>query len=406
MSTDATLPTANELLLARFLQHADHGLRRLTIEIGGEQVTLWLRQGRLRESCTCGVERCDHVAVVLPFLVEGAAQSSPSEVRVRSSMRPPANDEASLPLPVAFEELCLATARAGVATPDSPSIKEALVQLLAAAPEPVPLSLARWVGRFLGSLSVGDAGELSRLLDGALSWVEELRVGEASFAASANRRAWLGPMDAGNAASSMDSLAEVTLVEVAREWISGLDRAAIERRYLVELVSGEVFAEWRRRGETEISVGPCPRVAHVAFAELETAMRPRRARLLQYTISPKVPEAPWQRVVSLAHTEIATLRERYAADVRASPAFAEPFTIFAPASIDVAGCCLVDTTGERLTLRSAPTISTMDSLLAATRGAEIVCVLGRLLSRASGLILQPLSAVVRSGDWLELRRLT
>jgi hypothetical protein len=111
-------------------------------------------------------------------------------------------------------------------------------------------------------------------------------------------------------------------------------------------------------------------------------------------------------VVSLAHTEIATLRERYAADVRASPAFAEPFTIFAPASVDVSGCALVDTTGERLTLRTAPTISTMDSLLAATRGAEIVCVLGRLLSRASGLILQPLSAVVRSGDWLELRRLT
>jgi hypothetical protein len=136
-------------------------------------------------------------------------------------------------------------------------------------------------------------------------------------------------------------------------------------------------------------------------------MRPRRARLLQYTISVQVPDAPWQRVVSLAHTQIATLRERCAADLRASPAFAEPFAIFAPAQIDVAGCALVDTAGERLTLRTAPTISTMDSLLAATRGSsEIVCVLGRLLSRAPGLILQPLSAVVRSGDWLELRRLT
>jgi hypothetical protein len=406
MSGESTVPTANELVLARFLQHADHGLRRLTIEIGGEQVTLWLRQGRLRESCTCGLERCEHVAVVLQFLVEGAAQSSPAEVRVRSSMRPLASSEASLPLPAAFEALCLATARAGVATPDSPSIKDALVQLLAAAPDPVPLSLARWVGRFMGSLSVGDAGELSRLLDGALSWVDELRAGDTSFVASANRRAWLGPVEGGNAVASTDSLAEVTLVEVAREWISGLDRAAIERRYLVELVSGEVFTEWRRRGDTDISVGPCPRLAQVAFAELETAMRPRRARLLQYTISPEVSEAPWQRVISLAHTEISTLRELYAADLRASPAFAEPFAIFAPAQVDLSGCALTDTRGERLTLRTAPTISTMDALLAATRGADIVCVLGRLLARASGLILQPLSAVVRSTERLELRRLT
>jgi len=406
MSGEPTVPSANEQLLARFLQHADSGLHRLTIEIGGEQVTVWLRQGRLRESCTCGLERCDHVAVVLQFLAEGAAQLSPTEVRVRSSLRPPVNDEAALPLPAAFEELCLATARAGVSTPDSPTIKQALVQLLAAAPKPVPLSLARWVGRFMGALSVGDAGELSRLLDGAMSWVDELRRGDASFAASANRRAWLGPVDAGNSLAATDSLAEVTLLEVAREWISGLDRAAIERRYLVELVSGEVFTEERRRGETEISVGPCPRVAHVAFAELETAMRPRRARLLQYTITPLVTEAPWQRVVSLAHTEIAGLRERYAADLRASPALAEPFAIFAPAEVDVAAGALTDTRGEHLTLRTSPTMSTMDALLAATRGADVVCVLGRLLGRAPGLILQPLSAVVRSGDWLELRRLT
>jgi hypothetical protein len=48
----------------------------------------------------------------------------------------------------------------------------------------------------------------------------------------------------------------------------------------------------------------------------------------------------------------------------------------------------------------------MDALLAATRGADIVCVLGRLLARSSGLILQPLSAVVRNEEGLELRRLT
>lgn len=399
-------PSSHEQLLARFLQHAESGLRRLTIELGGEQVTVWLRQGRVRESCTCGIERCEHIAVVLQFLAEGAAGSSPSDVRVRSSMRPPAGEPVVLPLADAFEELCLATARAGVGAPDSPSIKQALEQVVAAAPSPVPLSLARWVGRFMGALSVGDVGDISRLLDGALQWVEELRSDGVSFAASESRRAWLGPLDTGNSYAAIDSLAEVTLLEVAREWISGLDRAAIERRYLVELVSGEVFSEERRRGELEISVGPCPRIAHVAFAELESAPRPRRVRLLQYTITLQVPEAPWQRVVSLAHTEIESLRAHFTTALRDSPALAEPFAIFAPARIDVAENALVDTHGERLPLRTAPTASMMDALLAATRGADVVCVLGRMLGRAPGLILHPLSAVVRSGDWLELRRIT
>jgi hypothetical protein len=398
-------PLTQELLLARFLQHAESGLRRLNIEIGGEQVTVWLRHGRVRESCTCGAERCEHVALVLQFLVEGAAASSPGEVRVRSSMRPPAGDSLS-PLAAAFEELCLATARAGIATPDSPSIKQALAQLREAAPDPVPLSLARWIGRFMESLAAGEVGELSRLLDGALQWGEELRNDGVSFAALANRRAWLGPLDAASAGPALDSLAEVTLLEVAREWISGLDRAAIERRYLLDLVGGEIYSEERRRGELEISLGPCPRLAQVAFAELETATRPRRARLLQYPLSVQVPEAPLQRVVSLAQTEIVGLRERYSADLRASPALAEPFAIFAPADIDAASGLLSDPRGERLALRNEAGLPSMESLLAATRGSDVVCVLGRLLGRAAGLALHPLSAVVRSGDWLELRRIT
>jgi hypothetical protein len=406
VSDDALPPTPNEQLLARFLQHAESGLRRLTLEIAGEQVTLWLRHGRLRESCTCGGERCEHVSVVLQFLAEGAAGNTPGEVRVRSSMRPPSHDQALEPLMSAFEELCLATARAGIAAPDSPSIQQALEQLLSAAPQPVPLSLARWVGRFNVCLGAGDVGELARLLDGALQWVEELRSDQVGFSATARRRAWLGPLDAGSGQAAVDSLADVTLLEVAREWVSGLDRAAIERRYLLELVGGEVFTEERRRGELEISVGPCPRLAHVAFAELETATRPRRARLLQYTISTQIHEAPWQRVVSLAHDELSTIRERYAADLRASPGLAEPFAIFAPAQLDIAGSALTDKRGERLTLRTAPSLSTMESLLAATRGADVVCVLGRLLGRTSGLIMHPLSAIVRRGDWLELRRVT
>ena len=187
----------------------------------------------------------------------------------------------------------------GVSTPDSPTIKQALVQLLAAAPKPVPLSLARWVGRFMGALSVGDAAD--RVAPAGRCDVVGRRAAprrRASCAGTPSARV-AGPVDAGNSQAATDSLAEVTLLEVAREWITGLDRAAIERRYLVELVSGEVFTEERRRAEIEVSVGPCPRLAHVAFAELETAMRPRRARLLQYTITPRcqgrLPGSAWCR---------------------------------------------------------------------------------------------------------------
>jgi hypothetical protein len=388
----------HEALLARFLQHADSGLRRMNLEIAGEQVTLFTRDGRLRELCTCGVERCEHVAVVLRFLAEGAAQASPNEVRVRSSVRPPPPEAEKVALAAAFEELCVACARAGIEARDSPSIKQALEQLLQAAPEPVPLSLARWIGRFRDALSFGELGELSRLLDGALNFAEQLR--EDAFSALEQRRAWLDEADGG------DALSEVTLVEVAREWITGLDRASIERRYLIELVSGQVYSEERRRNEATVSVGPCPRLAQVAFAEVDSATRPPRAKLLQYTVSLQVPEAPWQRVVSLAETELGVLRERFAADLRASPALAEPFAIFAPAQIEIAANALTDSRGERLALRSDPNLSGIDALLAATRGADVVCVLGRLLGRASGLLMKPLSVVVRSGDWLELRRVT
>ncbi|MET0285391.1 MAG: hypothetical protein ABW352_13005 [Polyangiales bacterium] len=388
----------HEALLARFLQHADSGLRRMNLEIANEQVTLFTRDGRLRELCTCGVERCEHIAVVLRFLAEGAAQASPNEVRIRSSVRPPPPEAEQVALATAFEELCVACARAGIEARDSPSIKQALEQLLQAAPDPVPLSLARWVGRFRDAISFGELGELARLLDGALHFAEQLR--EGAFSALEQRRAWLDEVDGG------DALSEVALLEVAREWITGLDRASIERRYLIELVSGQVYSEERRRNEATVSVGPCPRLAQVAFAEVDSATRPPRAKLLQYTVSLQVPEAPWQRVVSLAETELSVLRERFAADLRASPALAEPFAIFAPAQLEIAANALADSQGERLALRSDPNLSGIDALLAATRGADVVCVLGRLLGRASGLLMKPLSVVVRNGDWLELRRVT
>jgi hypothetical protein len=145
----------------------------------------------------------------------------------------------------------------------------------------------------------------------------------------------------------------------------------------------------------------------VAFAELEPATRPPRARLLQYTLSVQLTEAPWQRVVQLAHTEIAALRDLYVSDLRACPGLAEPFAIFAPTDVeqDPDGM-LRDARGERLAVRGDAGTPSLDALLAASRGGDLVCVLGRVLGHASGIMLQPLSVIVRRGAWLELRRVT
>lgn len=383
-------------LSARLLQHADAKLRRVSCEVAGEQVLFWLRGEGLHESCTCGRDGCEHLRAALRFLSGASAPSLDARTRMSSSPPAPVGDSA---LATALEELCLATARAGIRNADSPSIQRALRELLAAS-EPTPLPLARWVGRLGEALATKEVGETARLFAGALAWVDQLRANDSSEAARAQRAAWLDEREG----LAGESLADVTLLEVAREWVAGTTRAQIERRYLVELSAGDVFVEERRRGELDVSVGPCPRLASVAFAELTSATRPPRARLLQYTITVQVPETALARVVVVAESEVAALRDRYVVDVRAAPALAEPFVIFAPAAFErgLRGA-LYDGQGERIEL-AEPLGG--EALNTALRDGELVVVLGRLLGRDGGLALLPLSAIVRRGAWLELSRIT
>ena len=65
-------------LAAHFARHADAGVRRVTLDIGGEQVSLFTRQARLRALCTCGQDGCEHL------LLLGATQ----DVVVESGIRP------------------------------------------------------------------------------------------------------------------------------------------------------------------------------------------------------------------------------------------------------------------------------------------------------------------------------
>ena len=398
-------PSARDALAARLLEHTTRGIDRLSVEVAGEHVTLWLRQGRLRESCTCGSEGCEHVAAALAFLLQDEPLARSGELSLRAPARAASlADAASLgAIADALDELCLATVRAGLAVPESPSLRQALEQLLAAVPSPTPRAVARWVGRFRAALVAGDLGETARLLDGAAQWRDMLRAQDDTTAAVEARRAWLGTVDP----SGASALADVTLLEVAREWVAGLDRAALERRYLLDLTSGDTYVEQRLRGETAISVGSCPRLAHVAFAEIEPGLQPPGVRLLQYTLSLPSGEASWQRVVQLAQTEVATVRELFTAALARSPALAEPFVVFAPHQRDAGpDGALRDQRGERIALDDEHGGLAVDELSTVTAGAELMCVLGRLLGRPTGLALRPLSVIVRRGAWLELRRVT
>lgn len=403
MSSDAALRDA---LTARLSPDPETGVARASLSIAGEQVTLWVRNGQLRETCTCGGENCEHVRTALVFLV-GEVGASLSETPFRAlSLRPftQSVEVASLsPLADALDELCLATVRSGLGNPEAPALKQAMEQLTRSAPQPVPPALGRFLGRFRAALASGEGGEVARLLDGASRLGDLLRKGGTTTADAERRRAWLGAAEP----AGVSALAEATLLEVGREWVAGLDRAALERRYLVDLTSGDLLVEQRARSEAEASVGPCPRLVHVAYADVEPGQRPPRVRLLQYTVAIPQAEAAFPRLVQLAIADVATLRAQFTAAHVECPGLAEPVALFAPSELEPGPeGSLRDAQGERLLLDDEQGGPGADALRAAIGSADLVCVLGRLLGRAAGLALRPLSVVVRRGAWLELHRVT
>jgi hypothetical protein len=387
-------------LAARFARHADAGMKRITLEIGGEQVSLFQRQGRLRALCTCGQESCEHLTTALTFLGERA--SLLPETRGRTTLRTPAPAGPDMvAIAQAFDELCLAVARAGTSMPDSPSIRAAIEQLLARVGTPAPLGLSRWIARLQDALSAGDATFVARLLDGTRELAAELKSGDRSASALARRRAWLGSSEPSN-----DALTDATLVEVGRERLSGLSRASIERRYLLDVGSGEAFKEERRSGEQEVSDGPCPRVVHVAFAELDAGTLPRRVRLLQYTVSIAPSAEHWSRIGEHAAHSVRELGIRYAEGARRAPGQAEPFVLFAPRELARSPeGRLVDDTGDSLPIADDSEAATQ-VLHAASAGGEVLWVAGRLLGLSRGLALRPISLLVRRAEAMQLCRVT
>ena len=94
-------------------------------------------------------------------------------------------------------------------------------------------------------------------------------------------------------------MTDVTLLELAREWVPALERAGIERRYLLDLQDGEMYCEERAPSASATSLGPCPRQLTVWLSLVEPCAPPKRARLLQYAVTPVIEEEAWQSVAQL-----------------------------------------------------------------------------------------------------------
>jgi len=396
-------------LVARLAARSASSVSRLSCEIGGEQITLFVRDHVLRALCTCGAERCEHFATAVRWLeVENTAHEPVAihDPRVRSSLRPAPPTGADYgALADAFDALLLAVVRSGVSASGSPSVRDATDRLTATAPSPMPLGLSRWLGRLHEALQRADVGKTARVLEGARIFSDDLRATNLTSQQVARRNAWLSPMPVGQ--RSVQPLESATLLEVAREWLSGVGRGAIERRYLLNLEQGEIVREERARAESEISVGPCPRVLQVAFGEVESFGAPRRVRLLQYTVSVRPSAQQWAQTEPFAKRLVRHVAEAYETAVSACPALVEPFMLVVPRKVEVANKpTWLDAEGQRMPLAEDGAHPIAELLHQASERGRIVWIAGRLVGLAQGLVLKPVSLLLARADGPHLVRVS
>jgi hypothetical protein len=316
---------------------------------------------------------------------------------VEASDQPASADREALS--AALEDVVTAVVRSGVsAALSSPSVDEALKRLIRTAPEPLPLGVARWMARLRAAMSAKDVDRLARILDGAARLAEDLVTHPPDGAAQARIGAWLGTT--ADRRSEIEPGYDRTLVEVAREWLDGVGRTAIERRYLVDTQSGAVLREERGRRIGTVSIGPCPRVVSVGFAEIEQGAEPRRVRLLQYAVSLGVTNEDWAHVGASVTQRFAELGDRYRKAVEAFPGLAEPFVLIKAERIELDddGPVPIDAEGDPLPLARAEDPGAVARLGDLAEAEPIEWLAGRLTDVDGRLLLVPCSAaIVREG---------
>ncbi len=373
-------------------------ISRLTIDVEDESMTeiVSIRMGReqLSWSCSCGKTSCAHAMTALRF---AAGETTLPEVRSTRTApeRQPARahtkaNARALELAEALDDVVTSVVRAGVATASSASVAENLQRLGATAGSPTPLGLSRWIARLTRALDLRDVNLVAHALACATRIAEALRDESPSDEAVALITTLLGATVGDERA--LTRVSDRTFIELAREWLAGADRTQIERRYLIDLYSGERYREERVRRDARASLGPCPRSLEVGFAEIEQGVAPRRARVLQYTTSPIVDAVTWKQVEAWAERDFSRVRERYRSDLSAFGALSEPFVLLAPSALrrgEVLG--LVDHREQVLPLcqdEDLGGVRRFEDLTAATLPTWVA---GRLLDRDGRLMLRPLA---------------
>lgn len=388
-------------------------VERLSIDVRegaqSELVSLAFRDGRLTWSCTCGQLRCRHADAALRLLAGEASErpSDPASATASGGYAPVLRTAAASDRPYevepraladVLEDVVTAVVRAGVLAPESPSVDEALQRLVDLAPQPLPLGIGRWIGRLRATLDEGDVEAVARVLDGASRVVDDLRAGRATPEASQRVVSWLGAL--ARDIETVERISERVLIEIAREWLTGTERAAIERRYLVDLRSAEIYREERARGAATASYGPCPRVVHVGLAEVEQGARPKRIRLLQYSVSTRIEHEDWHQLAAHAVPSFEALARSYREASSAFPGLAEPFAVVAPARYARSPRLVpMDTEDRPLPLASAEDPAALRYVDALAEDADPAWIAGRLVDADGVLMLLPASlGVVREGQ--------
>jgi hypothetical protein len=246
-----------------------------------------------------------------------------------------------------------------------------------------------------------DLGRVARLLEGSSKLVESIRLRGSTRDAEERLGAWLGARP--GTAPPIEMLYDRTMLEVGREWLSGGDRASVERRYLVDVESGLVYREDRPRNAAA-SLGPCPRALHVGLAEVEPGPAPHRIRVLQYEVRPDIGIEVWDLLQQAARWSFAEVTEGYRRAVRAYPSLSEPFALVAPHRIDRNGLFKeFDTEGHQLVLnrseRRGAALAFYDLL---AEGIEPSWLAGRLTDVGNTLCLTPFAVGTRDRPFIRL----
>lgn len=280
---DSVAGEVSRLVLDVTLPDGRRGLVTIALH-DGALVAVDDRGERSSELARAGLAWLATLVREVPERVSGAL------VAVRTSF-PPVQDD---PL----EELALDLVRSGIAG----ARRGALEDALRAARSLTDPRTTRWLARFEAALADADVDNLASLALGALV-----------------RRP-----------SRTESRVDLRLVELARERVDGIAPRRIERRYLVDLADGALLLEEHDVAFAHGTLGPMPRLVEAGLVEVHHEPGAARARILQYTTSPRLEASALSRIAELAEVRVEACLARVARALEQSPGWAEPFVLFAP----------------------------------------------------------------------------